>query len=330
MPINKTFAIPFIDNARGLASLLVVLYHYFGILDNHFLDHTIFENIARFGGSGVYIFFIISGFILPYSLYNGHYRLKNYGQFLLKRIIRLDPPYLLSIVFVIAVSYALGLFSGVYPHYTFKQLGLHLAYLNAFFGEEWVNIVYWTLAIEFNYYLILGLVFPLLTYHLLSRTAVIGVFWFLPAFVPYQHDFLISYTHYFAVGMLGCLYYVKQLSKTELYVWPLVILASALLQWVTIESMVVIGITILLFAMLNFQNRYLSFLGLISYSLYLTHTYTGLILISWTSKRTDSLWVELAVGVLAIAVAIGFSYIFYQLIEKYSKEWSKSIRYQNT
>ena len=56
------------------------------------------------GWAGVEVFFVISGFIIPFTLWQSGYRLKNYARFILKRIIRLDPPYLLSILLAIALA----------------------------------------------------------------------------------------------------------------------------------------------------------------------------------------------------------------------------------
>src|ERR1035441_2897196 len=49
---------------------------------------------GKYGWLGVEIFFVISGFIIPYSLYKAGYRVSDFTRFLLKRIARLDPPYL--------------------------------------------------------------------------------------------------------------------------------------------------------------------------------------------------------------------------------------------
>jgi peptidoglycan/LPS O-acetylase OafA/YrhL len=41
-----------------------------------------------------------------------------------------------------------------------RELFAHLGYLNGFFAYRWGNSVYWTLAIELQYYLVIALVFP--------------------------------------------------------------------------------------------------------------------------------------------------------------------------
>src|ERR1039458_5348625 len=118
---------------------------------------------------GVYIFFAISGFIMPYALYRSNYGLRNFGRFVLKRMVRLDPPYLLAIVFCLLISYLASLhpLSKVPFVFNGQNLALHLLYLCPFFGQDWVTGgggVFWTLGIEFQYYLLLALIFPLLNH----------------------------------------------------------------------------------------------------------------------------------------------------------------------
>ena len=85
---------------RGIASLAVCLGHFLGTLDSEKIIQ-----IGKFGGYGVPIFFAITGFIIPYSLYQKKYQIKSYFKFLVKRITRLDPPYLLGIIGIFLLSY---------------------------------------------------------------------------------------------------------------------------------------------------------------------------------------------------------------------------------
>ena len=44
---------------------------------------------------------------------------------------------------------------------SWPQLLAHLGYINVFFGMPWFQMSYWSLAIEFQYYLFVGLAFAL-------------------------------------------------------------------------------------------------------------------------------------------------------------------------
>ncbi|MCA1632216.1 MAG: acyltransferase [Acidobacteria bacterium] len=156
---NEKNRIEVLDFLRGVAALAVVFHHFFRVLEPGALRSASF-----YGQLGVQVFFVISGFIIPYSLYRGGYTLRNYGTFVLKRVIRLDPPYVVTVVLIIL----LGVLSWYVPfqkdqvfQVTLPQVLLHFAYVNVFFGYPWLSDVFWTLAIEFQYYLLIGLAFPL-------------------------------------------------------------------------------------------------------------------------------------------------------------------------
>ncbi|HEX9544090.1 MAG TPA: acyltransferase [Pyrinomonadaceae bacterium] len=153
-----------IDLLRGLAALAVCWFHLTNA--NTIAARGILQASGKYGWFGVEIFFVISGFIIPYALHRGDYRLKRFPTFLVKRITRLDPPYLVSILLVLLTSYLISLaphYQGERFHLDIARILLHLGYLNVLVGYEWLNPVYWTLAIEFQYYLLIGLAFPLIS-----------------------------------------------------------------------------------------------------------------------------------------------------------------------
>ncbi|HKC62735.1 MAG TPA: acyltransferase, partial [Pyrinomonadaceae bacterium] len=188
-----------LDFLRGIASLAVSLFHF-----TNTLDPGLLKTITSYGYLGVEVFFVISGFVIPYSLYRGGYKLPQYGKFVLKRVIRLDPPYLVTILLILA----LGFLSLVLPyakigefHVTATQVFLHLGYLNTFFQYEWLNDVFWTLAIEFQYYLLIGLAYPLLVNRnealRLGTMALLGAL----AFVISSPVFVFYYIFLFLMGI---------------------------------------------------------------------------------------------------------------------------------
>lgn len=128
--------------------------------------YAILRRTGTYGWLGVEVFFVISGFVIPYSLHRAGYRFNCYPTFLLKRIVRLDPPYIVTIVLVLLLGFAYALYSGrpfeiEGQTMTTTQVLLHLGYINVLFGYEWLNPSFWTLAIELQYYLLIGLLFPL-------------------------------------------------------------------------------------------------------------------------------------------------------------------------
>ena len=149
---------------RGLAALSVALYH-FGSGNPSFYVPKVLKTITSYGWLGIEVFFVISGFILPYSLWKAGYTLslQNVKRFVWKRVARLDPPYLVTIAIVLTLAFSSPLvpgFRGEPFHFSLKQLALHVGYLNGIAGVPWLNPAFWTLAVEFQFYLLLAFVYP--------------------------------------------------------------------------------------------------------------------------------------------------------------------------
>ena len=260
-----------IDVLRGIASLWVCWYHITmrGLVD---VNATL-RAIGSPGHVGVPIFFVISGFVIPYSLYRGRYRLSNFRQFVVKRIVRLDPPYLVALLLSVAVPYLTSrshFHRGALYHPNWIQVLAHIGYANAFVGFPWLVGGFWSLAIEFQYYIVLALVFPALLVR--KWTGVTGLYLgsgLMACLFP-QDYMLLHYLPVFLIGISGFRYYVLRVNRWEL----ISCLAYAgLLTAYTQQSFYAIAavLTCLCILFVRYTNRVLRFLGMISYSLYVTH-----------------------------------------------------------
>ena len=88
-----------LDALRSIAVLAVCSFHYTNAQFIERFGH--FQASGKYGLLGVKIFFVISGFIIPFSMFRAGYQVRSFFQFMLKRIARLDPPYLASIAIVV-------------------------------------------------------------------------------------------------------------------------------------------------------------------------------------------------------------------------------------
>ena len=90
---------------RGIAALLVVVNHAVSEAENRDFLKTNID--IDFGGFGVDIFFVISGFIMVYSNVGSFGRLSSNSNFLIRRIIRIVPLYwLVSTMFLVTLKAA--------------------------------------------------------------------------------------------------------------------------------------------------------------------------------------------------------------------------------
>src|ERR1041385_3215131 len=135
---NATEHIYTVDSLRGLAALAVCWFH-MTHGNETFLQPGVLRNSGNRGYLGVQVFFVISGFIIPWALSRANYKPRYFFIFLLKRIIRLDPPYIVAIILVVFTAF-LSSFSPLYHGQPFiidwRQVLWHLGYLNAFVGKD--------------------------------------------------------------------------------------------------------------------------------------------------------------------------------------------------
>jgi peptidoglycan/LPS O-acetylase OafA/YrhL len=75
---------------RGIAASMVVLYHFGYSNDNFLAAFPSFGSLFKYGDLGVWMFFVISGFVIPYAMHSTSYRLSDSAwPFLLRRLVRL-------------------------------------------------------------------------------------------------------------------------------------------------------------------------------------------------------------------------------------------------
>jgi peptidoglycan/LPS O-acetylase OafA/YrhL len=148
----------YVDALRGFAALGVVLLHADdgGHFSAFFQWLPSFARwIIRHGNDGVEVFFVLSGFVIAHAVGKSRVTFGYAGRFMLRRSIRLDPPYWASMILYIALQALSTLFvSG--KHYVpppLRQIGLHMLYAQHFFGEKDIIPVYWTLCFEIQFYL---------------------------------------------------------------------------------------------------------------------------------------------------------------------------------
>ena len=318
-----------LDLLRGLAAVAVCYFH-FTHGNPDFLSKTnILYESGRYGFLGVDVFFVISGFVIPYAMYRGMYRFKNFGKFLLKRVIRIEPPFIASIILVIALNWL----STLSPYYRgagftidFTALALHLGYLNAFFQYPWVNDVYWTLAIEFQYYIIIALIFPLLIHSKKYYSFIaLGVFGMMGFFIT-GHNFIFNYGLLFVVGILLFQYKIGYLKDAE---FGTLLLIALLMIFVKFDKRYLVAALLPYFFILyfDFNNKISKFLGNISYSLYLVHIPIGGRIINICETLIQSEQIRSVFVFVALAVSIFAAWVFFMVIEKPAMELAKKIGY---
>lgn len=326
--------IAIVETLRGIASLMVLFCHWGSTDAPGWIQSPLLGALLYELSTGVFIFFAISGFIMPYALYHGNYDLSNVGKFVLKRMVRLDPPYLLAILFCLLVSYLASLhpLSKVPFIFNWQNLALHLLYLCPFFGQDWVvggGGVFWTLGIEFQYYLLLALIFPLLNH---SRRWVmwstLGLFTCACIWDEgLRWRFILPYTPFFAMGMITFWYYIGRI-QIRTYLSTLGLLTCLAVWKFEVYQAVSAGGAAMIIAFYRRPHAPLQFFGKISYSLYLFHAAIALRVVNYCTRfEWGHRWTWLII-LGGCAASIVLASLVYYFVERPSRDYSQRIRYK--
>jgi peptidoglycan/LPS O-acetylase OafA/YrhL len=238
---------------------------------------------------------------------------------------------LASILVAVALAYASAAvpgFRGGRPAFSVPQLLSHLAYANGLLGFHSINVVYWSLSLEFQYYLLVGLMAPLLLSGTqIVRLGALAALALAALALPYKL-IVFSWFFLFELGILTFYFRERMLSRSG-YVAGLALAGAGTGVTLGLATALVAVATALLIAFVQLRNRPLLFLGDISYSLYLIHVPVGGRVINAGSRLGlgPAGWVLWTLG--AFAVAVLAAYGFHRLVERPAREWAARIPYGN-
>ncbi|NKZ05981.1 acyltransferase family protein [Actinomadura latina] len=325
-----------LDLLRFAAALAVVLYHFTGFRGAGpwpVPARDVFPGIAavtRFGYLGVDLFFVISGFVILMSAWG-----RGPGQFGVSRLVRLMPAYWVSVLLG-AVVYVVfrqghGVPGLVLPNLTMLQSGL---------GLKNVDAVYWTLWVEFHFYVLVAVLASIgITYRscliFMAAWMLGGVFADEAGSDLLQVMLIPTWSCYFIAGM--ALYMIHTFGPT-LLLWGYVAVCYLLaLHWGAWRaehvfrganeiavSAVITGIFALMILVATGRLRRLRWsrltvLGALTYPLYLVHSQLALPLLDALYPSLDK-WAALGA---VLAVSLLTAYGVHRLVERPGAAWMR-------
>ncbi|WP_034912722.1 acyltransferase [Erwinia sp. 9145] len=164
----------FANSLRGLAAVSVMIAHLCAVYfdSNAYISGRLgFErvtstsnhsfiwfcnNVFNIGVIGVAVFFLISGFVIDYSL-----KKLNTGDFLTQRFFRIYPTYIFCLAVCLGLICAFNMFShGELPDYLdAKYIISNFLLVNQTVGIPDINFVSWSLSVELKFYILMALMY---------------------------------------------------------------------------------------------------------------------------------------------------------------------------
>ena len=342
----------FADGLRGLAAFWVVLFH---LAEGHHIE-TLKNMLPKFaynvvfgwGHLGVAVFFVLSGFVMALTAHKVKFDVTNALKFIARRLTRLAPPYYFAIFFALIFIFI-------------KSKALHLTYIapiasdlikHAFFVQDMlnvpqVNVVFWTLCIEVQFYIAFALLVWLadslerklkisnarnMTIIVMCLTALLWplnivstIFW-TGGFIGFWYSFL--------AGVIICWGWLNKgflLKAAIAYCAILLIIGLVYNADFTIAAAITASLLLLagsldkMHVWLNWA--FLQWLGLISYSLYLLHNpVTGASANIARKIFSNGLFADVFSMLISILACLLAAYISFLIVERPSINWSHQIK----
>lgn len=355
----------FIDALRGGAALAVLLFHLAHI---HVLSPTLASLLGpvgqglKYGEFGVQVFFVLSGFVIAHSLRNDPLTKDSILNFILRRQLRLDPPYWAVIILALGLQWAELRIPGqdTFALPSLSTIFLNLTYLQYIAGVPSILNIAWTLCLEIQFYLafitLLGLAALLparktaISNTLLlftgSLSLLLAAFYPPPPIEAHHNPWFVYYWFYFVAGVLCYRQWQNQLRLPYWMAFLALFAAAPLLLWLTsAKTDIALSVPALLTGWLTAGalflagrqgglwhwggHRFWQYLGKISYSLYLVHVLVLLLVMRIAYKITGENPVAAGIWfVVTGLLCIGAGHLLNLTVEQRSMKWTSQFKRQ--
>jgi len=322
----KTY-FPTINLLRVVATIGVCLVHFIGYSDFRgclFLNDGQNAQFIQHGSSIVYVFFLISGFVIPLSLFKDDIKLAQPQKFLLRRFIRIEGPYIISVFLILLVNWIFAMKNNQVFTANTEQFIYHILYVIPFSTYQWYNPIYWTLALEFQFYLIVILLYYGLTAKCKSVVCITLILFGLSGFVVTDHRLIFHYAVIFLQGLILFLQHAERISRALGNV-ILLLCCAATAYLHSLEIALVLAGSIFLVNSFHIDNKIVNRMSEWSYSLYLTHGLIGGNVLYLFSRYMRNYSEKIFLMAMALAFSVLFAYLYWLLIERPFRKLSRKI-----
>ena len=317
-------------------------------------ESTLSNFLAHRGFLGVYIFFVISGFVLALPFASHHLKQTkkvNIGSYFWRRLTRLEPPYIIwmTIFFLAFIFQMHASFVEYLPHYL-----ANITYTHAIIYNQWspFNPPTWTLEIEVQFYILapfLAYFFFFIKQKNIRRVVNVVLIILLVLIQQYLKLYLNPYSfsilghlHYFLLGFILADLYLTDWVEIKKSSWydmvAILALVSLIYSWswsYELSSRFAVLISLLVFFIAVFKshkvnqfvsNRWVMSIGGMCYTIYLIHLPFSEFFIRLTKNISigENYSVNLLIQLLLfIPIVLALSSVFFLMFEKpfMDKNW---------
>jgi exopolysaccharide production protein ExoZ len=329
---------------RGIAALMVVCHHTIGSISfYHKAQYPFFTYLGIIGKYGVDFFFVLSGFIISYSVFYSYNEPKAFNTYLKNRLLRIYIPYLpIGILMLVLYTFLPNLSHSERTISTITSLTL-LPNGNPALSVAWSLtyelLFYFLFSISFfsrkmwnNFVFVWLFLLVVFNYSSLEVLPFLKTPFFQVLFSPYNFEFLLGY-------FLSLLIIHNKKINLYLSILILIVTLGGFLSSLFINYHLFAFSTNLFFALFVFfllyvainkfdtsfkKNALFMLIGNATYSIYLIHNPLQMIVIRLYPKISSSTSLILAL-LLCIVLSIVFGYLYFLLFEKYPIRKIKSL-----
>lgn len=292
--------IPVIDAFRGICILSVVIFHYLVRFAPPFLPDNLYGYSNAYPAwlevlqLGVEVFFVISGMVIALTLT----QCDNALEFSVKRFARLYPGYIAAATATFALMTLVG---PAALKVTAADYLVNFTMLSYDFHHQWVDGVYWTLAVEIKFYAMAAVAYFLFKERFWMLLAVLGILGLVAQHIQpaLAHRFLIpQYMPEFLAGIAAFFLVIVRRKREGAMLMaialPLFVLNERFMSPLRftphlIGDAYILGLSAAMITLIAIAPGWrmgpLAFVGKISYSLYLLHNNIGVTIIAALKQR---------------------------------------------
>lgn len=343
--------VQFANALRGIAAIIVVFSHYLGLFWFARPDVSALTGLpllpdqfaapaatyiftlpqpVHLGPLGVAIFFLISGFVIPFS-----FERQSRLQFALARLLRIWPTYTVGFISSIFVVYLADRYYGTSLPFSFgTALSQSILGLRTFFGEAAVDPVVWTLEVEIKFYALAFLIGPLLGRASMACFMIPAIVWLLAfgRYFPHSLHVASPYILFMFAGTAFNFWFRGKLGSIPAAAVVIALMTGAGsivpppdLRWWSINygAALIIFVACMLGSRFFRPSRIIVFLADISYPLYVVHSFAGFAVMT---VLIQSFAIDSTLAfMIALLVAIVFAWTIHVFIEAPTQRLGKKL-----